>query len=223
MSRSSIGAVVAAVVVLVAPVAHAAPAESPVVRFNAKDQAAARSAVLKAGDLGSGWKGGFEKAKVSSPTACPGLWDPKQADLVITGLAESSFSYRAGATQIASAVQLYETSAMTALDWKRTVVHPAIPRCVAKQAAADEDESFRLVSFKRTPFPKLATYSARFRMVIDYTVDGGKTVRVLSDSVVFGRGRTAATLTVTAPYADRAAAHGAELRLARLMLARLPT
>jgi hypothetical protein len=219
MSRSRTQVVAAVAVVSMLVAVQAALAESPVVRFNAKDQAAARAAVLRARDIGAGWKGGFEKAKVESPDACPGLWEPKQADLVITGLAESMF--QSDAYMVVSSAQLYRTARMLALDWKRTVVHPAAPRCVAKHAAAG-DQTTRLVSFKRVPFPALAQYSARFRLIVDQTVDSGETVRMLMDTVTIGRGRTALALALIAPYSERADAQAAEIRLAKIMLARIP-
>jgi hypothetical protein len=219
MSRSRFHKVVAAAAITTLVLVQAALAESPVARFNAKDQAAARAAVLRARDIGTGWKGGFEKAKIASPDFCPGLWEPKQADLVITGLAESKFA--SDAYVIFSSAQLYKTAGMLALDWKRTVVHPAMPRCLAKHAAAG-DQTTRLVSYKRIPFPALAQYSARFRLVVDQTVDGGGTVRVFMDTVTFGRGRTALALALIAPYAERADAQAAEIRLAKVMLARVP-
>jgi len=39
------------------------------VHLNPADQAAARAAILRRGDLGSGWTGGARKPKRSSPTS----------------------------------------------------------------------------------------------------------------------------------------------------------
>ena len=216
-SSAKVAAAVAVLSTLVA--VQAAFAETPVARFNAKDQATARAAVLKARDLGAGWKGGFEKAAIESPDPCPGLWEPKQADLVITGLAETKLE--SDTYVIFSSAQLYKTAAMLALDWKRTVVHPAAPRCLARHASGG-DGSTRLISYKRISVPALAPYSARFRLIVDSTVTGGEKVRMFMDTVTFGRGRTALALAVIAPYAERADAQAAEIRLAKIMLARVP-
>jgi hypothetical protein len=69
--------------------ALAAVADREQHRFNAADQAAARSAVVVRSDLGStGWTGGAKKPDLSPPKPCPN-WDPKQSDLVLTGAAET--------------------------------------------------------------------------------------------------------------------------------------
>jgi hypothetical protein len=66
--------------------AQVALAEAPVSRFTAADQAAAKAVVLKARDVAAGMRGGLEKnAKAPSATGCPGLWEPRQSDLAITG------------------------------------------------------------------------------------------------------------------------------------------
>jgi len=206
----------AAALLLALVAAQAALAESPVTRFTLADQAAAKAVVLKAADLGTGWKGGLSKPTVDGPPACAG-WNPKQSDLVITGAAESQFT--AQGLMAFSGVQLYKTTRMIALDWQRTVVHPRMPNCLARDFAADAGEGVRVVSMKRLPFAKIAPYAARFRLLLEYTE--GETVRVFFDIVLVGRGRTAISLGFMAPYAGRAEVEVAELRLAKLLLARI--
>jgi hypothetical protein len=75
----------------------------------------------------------------------------------------------------------------------------------------------RVVSIKRMPFPKLATYAARIRVVADYK--GDSAARLLIDGVLVGRGRPLVNVALTAPYAQRAAADAAEARLAKIVLA----
>ena len=210
--RWTLGGVVALALVM----AQVALAESPVMRFNAADQAAAKAVVLKAADLGPGWKGGPQKASVEGPPPCPG-WNPKQADLVITGAAESEFS--APGAMVSSSVQVYKTTRMIAVDWQRTVIAPEVIRCISRDLGADVGDGMRVISMKRMPFPKLATFSARFRVLLETTQ--GQAVRVLIDVVLVGRGRTAVAITLSTPYANRAEADAAEVRLARLMLARI--
>lgn len=196
--------------------AQVAFAESPVTRFTIADQAAAKAVVLKAADLGPGWKGGLSKPSVDGPPACAG-WNPKQTDLVITGAAESQFT--AQGLMVFSGVQLYKTTRMIALDWQRTVVDPRMPKCLAEDFAADAGGRVRVVSMKRLPFAKVAPYAARFRLLLEYTE--GETVRVFIDFVLVGRGRTAISLGFMAPYAGRAEVEAVELRLAKLLLARI--
>jgi hypothetical protein len=212
----------AAVAALALVLAQVALAESPVVRFTAADQAAARTAVLKAADLGAGWKGGLQKnAQALSGDNCPGLWEPKQSDLVITGVAKSDLS--AAGVRISSAVQVYKTTRMARLDWERTVVHPAVVPCMKRQAAAERDPSFHLVSLKSTPFPRIGNQAAfRVRMVADYKPKGvAAPVLMLVDVIAFGRGRTGVSMSFTVPYRDRAAAGAVEVRLARLVVSRI--
>ena len=206
----------AAALVLALVAAQAVFAESPVTRFTAADQAAAKAVVLKAADLGAGWKGGAQKASVEGPPACAG-WNPKQSDLVITGAAESEFS--APGAMVSSSVQVYKTTRMIELDWQRTVMAPEVTKCVSRDVAAGLSDGARVVSMKRMSFPKLATYSARYRLVLEDTK--AESLRVLIDVVLVGRGRTSVAITLSTPYANRGEADAAEVRLARLMLTRI--
>jgi hypothetical protein len=205
-ARAVLAAAGAALVTLVA--VQAAFAEAPRTSFTVADQAAARAAVLRASDLG-------KKSAVEGPTPCPG-WSPRQADLVITGAAESQLS--AQGVFVFSSALVYKSTRMIALDWQRTVVGLPV-RCLAGQFTAGAGDQLKIVSIKRMPFPKLATYSARFRVVADY--QGNATGRVFVDAVLVGRGRTAASIGLVAPYAQRADADAAEVRLAKIVLARI--
>jgi hypothetical protein len=57
--------------------------------------------------------------------------------------------------------------------------------------------------------------------LVDVTASG-KTVRVMIDTVVIGRGRTEIGLVTVAPYAARAPVEAAEARLAVLLAKRAP-
>ena len=200
------------------PVAvQAALAEAPRTSFTPVDQAAARAAVLKTGDLGSGWTGSVKRGTVSGPE-CRG-WTPRQADLVITGAAESEHSSQGLA--VFSSAQVYKSTRMIALDWQRTVVNLPL-RCLGEQFTEGGGEQLKVVSIKRLSFPKLATYSARFRIVADYSGAEG-TARVFMDAILVGRGRTAVSIGLVAPYAQRADADAAEIRLAKIVLSRIKT
>jgi hypothetical protein len=78
----------------------------------------------------------------------------------------------------------------------------------------------RLVSFRRLPFPRLATYATAYRALVD--VGAGRThVRALADLVLVGRGRTELTLMIAAPAGAGATIAAADVRLARTLLARV--
>jgi hypothetical protein len=220
MAASRIARMVAlasAAATLVVAAAQASLAESPKTSFNAADQAAARAAVLKTGDLGAGWTGSVKKGSVEGPTDCPG-WNPRQADLVITGAAESQVSTQGVA--VFSSSWVYKSTRMIALDWQRTVVDMPM-RCLAAQFAAAVGDELKIVSTKWVSFPKLATYSARFRIVAEYRGDAAR--RLFIDGILVGRGRTAVSIGLVAPYADRGDAQAAEIRLAKIVLSRIKT
>ena len=84
----------------------------------------------------AGWKGGLVKnAKAFTGSHCPGLFDPKQSDLVITGVAMAGFT--AAGAHLTSGAQVYQTERMAELDWDRTVLAPAAFACQKKLALAD--------------------------------------------------------------------------------------
>lgn len=220
-SRKVRVAVVTALVAALAPaLVHAASAEKPVVRYNAADQALAKAAVLKKADLGAGWKGGAKKPEIGDPSEdCP-EWNPRQADLTVTGAAESEFEFRAGALTVTSTAYVLETAEMVKLDWQRTVVAPAVVRCLRKVFTEASDEEARFVSAKRTPFPRVGALASRLRAVVNY-VQGETKVPVLVDFVALGKGRTEVALVVAAALRDRRAAEAFELRVARLLVSRI--
>src|SRR5215217_8446522 len=90
--------------------ASSALAAGPIVRHNAKDQAAARVATLKGSDLGTGWTGAVRAVTKPEPLSCPPSFAPRQDDLVVTGEVESSFTKQGVA--IGSDVALFQTAAM---------------------------------------------------------------------------------------------------------------
>jgi len=183
-------------------------------------QAAARAALLRRTDLGatSGWTGGPKKPDLSSTPPCANF-NPKQSDLTLNGAAEAVYRHPAG-LQFDSNVQVLATSHMVALDWQRSVLAPGLIPCLKTGLAKTIGSSARVVSVARIPFPKLATYSAAFRAIIDVT-SGTTTVRVMADVVLVGRGRTEVTLTTTAPLASVATIAPAEVRLARILVSRI--
>jgi hypothetical protein len=189
------------------------------IHLTAAGQAAARAVVLTRADIGpvSGWTGGAKKPDLSSTPPCVSF-HPKQSDLTVNGAAESVFTH--AGLQFDSNVQVLETPHMVLLDWQRTVLAPQILPCLREGLTKTIGSNARVVSVKRIAIPKLATYTNAFRVVIDVQASS-TTVRLLADIVVAGRGRTEVTLTTTAPYAALAGVWPAELRLARLLVARI--
>jgi hypothetical protein len=187
------------------------------IKFNAADQAAARAVVLRRADLGSsGWAGGRVKPDLSAGPSCPN-YHPKVSDLVLTGAARATF--RRGGFEFDSQSGVLKTRRMVALDWRRSVLAPGVVPCLRRTIAKELGPTLKVISFAKLPFPHLSTYAARFRAVISGTAQG-QTVRVVTDVVLFGRGRTEITLTVAGPAAAKSGLSAAEIRLARVLISR---
>jgi hypothetical protein len=188
-------------------------------RFNARDQRTARVAVLTKADLGAAWKGGRKKPDFSPEEGCPN-YQPRLWDIVITGAADSEFTHPAG-LYAASGARVVRTPRMLRLDWKRSFEHPNALSCLRRVVARDiRKDGFRLVSLRVLPFPRVAPYVKRIR-VIQEGRRGGRRFRVLADVIVLGEGRNELTLAVGTLLSRRAGIEEVERRLARTMLARV--
>jgi len=149
--------------------------------------------------------------------SCPG-YRPKQSDLVLTGAAETHFS-RTG-LDVRSVAQVLQAPVMVARDWRRTVVDPRAFCCLRRMLTRGLRANQTLVSFRTLGFPDLARYTAAYRALVAVEA-AGQRLLVAADIVLVGRGRTELTLSLTAPAAARAAIAAAEVRLARVLLARV--
>lgn len=197
----------------------AAVSDKETIHLTDAGQAAARAAVLTRADLGtaSGWTGGAKKPDLSSTPPCPNF-DPKQSDLTLNGVAQTVFTHPG--LQFDSEAQVLQTPQMVKLDWQRSVLTPQLLPCLRTGLAKALGSAAKVVSVQRVAFPKLATYAAAFRVVMDVSASG-TTLRMMSDIVLVGRGRTELTLTTTALLAAKATVWPAEVRLARLLLTRV--
>jgi hypothetical protein len=200
------------------PAEAAAPPNRQQVRFNQADQAAARAALLRRADLGpTGWTGGRVKPDVPTTVDCPG-YEPRQTDLVLTGAAQADFHHTG--IEIRSVAQVLKTRSMVARDWRRSIADPRAMPCMRHLLAKGLKRGQRLVSFRKLAFPRLARYSAAYRMLIEVRAQGQR-VLVFADEVLMRRSRTELTLAVAAPAAVKASISRAEVRLARRLVARV--
>jgi hypothetical protein len=195
--------------------AGVALADKPIIRLNAADQAAARAVVLKASDLGTAWKGGFKTPDLTSAPPCGG-YHPKQSDLVTTGAAETEFQN--SGTDIDSEAQIQQTAAMVKLDWKRTFT-PQLLTCLRAAFKQSFGTKATVVSVDQVAFPRVGALTRAYRALIDVP-SGGTKIRLLTDLVAFGGGRTELTLRVTTAARAGAAVHVLEIQLAHLMVGR---
>jgi hypothetical protein len=215
MRRFLLGAAVAAFVACVsAPAVLAADPSKEKVALTAAGNAQARAEVLRRTDVGQGWTGGAKKPDL---TGLKCSYKPKQSDLVIVGAAETTWQ-RQG-FEVDSEAQVLRTPRMVRLDWQRSVLAPQVLPCLRESFQKQLGSTAKLVSIRRIAFPHLAQYAAAFRMLIDVTAGGGK-VPVESDFVALGRGRNEISLSLFGPSAAKAVLRKAELRLARVLVAR---
>ena len=175
--------------------------------------------VIKRADLGPvpGWTGGRKKATAPSPIPCAS-YNPKQSDLVVTGLSETQWKH--SGLEFESDAQVLATPRMVRLDWRRTVFAPQVLPCMRSQFAKKDSAKEHFVSVRWVAFPRVARYTRAARLLVDVSTAGGK-VRLMVDTVAFGRGRTEVSLTATAPQVAALAVRPAEIRLARLLAGRI--
>lgn len=199
--------------------AGAAAADREQIRLTPAGQAAARAAVLTRADMGTaaGWTGGAKKPSPSSIPPCPGF-RPKQSDLVRIGAAKTEWKHAGLA--FASEAQVLATPAMVRLDWQRTVLAPQVLPCLRTALPKQTPASTRVVSMGWVSVPRLATYTRALRVMLEVHT-ATATVPIMVDTLLVGRGRTEITLTTTAPAAAAPTVQAAELRLARLLVARI--
>jgi hypothetical protein len=186
----------------------------------AAGQSAARAVVLIRSDLGkaTGWSGGFVKPDMAPDPGCPN-YRPKVSDLVITGTAAAQFDH--AGLEFHSESQVLKTAKMVRLDWQRTINTPNFISCASAnlKQSMRKSPSERFISLARVLIPQIATYTEAYRATIDVKT-GGKTVRMASDLVVVGRGRTEISLMTTTALAAIPTVWKAELALAARLLAR---
>jgi hypothetical protein len=206
------------IVALLALIA-AASAQANLIVLNAADNAIARAAVVKQGDLGGkGWTGGSQKPDLSPGSGCTSF-HPKESDLVTTGAAATQFSN--GALTFDSEVQVLRTAAMVRTDWRRSI-KPATITCLKELFRNGAGSRAAVISAARTGFPRVTSMTANYRIVFAVHARGQAVpVRVFVDTLLLGKGRAELNLTTVSPLSAQVPVRAAEIRLARLIAARL--
>jgi hypothetical protein len=201
--------------------AAVAAADTWQIHLTPAGQAAARAVVLKRADLGAatGWTGGATKPNLTSTPPC-GTFHPKQSDLIVNGAAETTW-HQSG-LELDSESTVLKEPAMVRLDWQRTVLAPQVLPCLRVGFAKGLPAGQTLLSVKRMSLPHIATYTWGVRALIRVT-SGSQSVDVFTDLIAMGKGRTELTLTTIAPLALDGNVRPAEVRLARLLAARIRT
>ena len=212
---------IAAVLVLLALAAPAALAgpdpRAEQLRLNAADNALARRATVRLGDLSAGWRSVPAGAESSEVPSCPG-YAPDFSRFVITGESRSAFQNGAGGS-IVSSVEVFRSRGDAVGDF-RLGTQAAVARCLQRLLdrafAGVKGLEARVVSSRRVPAPKVGERAAAYRLVAELGV-GGASLKVYVDVLVVQRGRSIAALFFTGafePLPGRTA-------LARVVAARL--
>jgi hypothetical protein len=189
--------------------------------FNRADQAAARSVVIRAGDLdpaGGSWLGGPIKPNLV-PLKCAD-YHPRQSDLVVTGAAASRYSSTQTGVTFASQATVLRSARMVRLDWKRSAPGSrGLAACLRRSITAQLGSHGRLVSSGWVAVPGLASCAAGFRAVVEIEASG-QSVRALTEQLTVCRGRTEIAVSVFAAASAQASVRAQALRLARALVAR---
>jgi hypothetical protein len=198
-----------------AVVGTAATGKPEKVQFTAADQAAARAATLRRGDLGAGaWQGGSVKPDLSAPPSCPN-YTVDLSPFVLTGAAETRWLN--APFLVDSEAEVLQTARMVRQEWRIQIQAPGAIACLRTQLAKGlAPQGATLVSFSRVPFPRLAPYTAAFRVVAS-----AQGARVVVDVVLLGRSRTEVSLTVLGPAAQQQQIAAAATRYARILAGRI--
>ena len=203
--------------VVAAGAALAATGERERVHLTKADQAAARRAVAVRTDLGSGsWAGGFVKPDLSQSPACADF-HPKQADLVVTGAAETDWQEQG--LHLATVAQVLRTRAMVAADWRRTILAPGALPCLRARLLKEVGTGVTFVSFRRVIFAPVATHAEAFLMLVDVKTNTAK-VRVAIEFVAIAHGRTELTIVSIVQNAVQKVVEQIDAQIARALVAR---
>jgi len=221
------GRLTVAVALLALIVVSAAAAENYQYEIVAADKALATKVVLKRADLGGlkGWAGGAVKPDRSAEGAedrCANGYLPKESDLVVTGDAESKYTYRD--VTIDTQINVFRSAAMVTTDWQRNAGYQGLLACMRTGLADGLPKGERLVSVTRLAFPHVGSKTFAVRVVVDVT-GSGRTVPMTMDFVGFYRGRAEAMLVIsglTPEAAEREIIKAIDLRVAAAVVAKMP-
>lgn len=217
---------IGSVALLALATAAAAAAENYQYRIVARDHATAAAVTLKRSDLPglTGWTGGSvppDRTPETKADSCNGYL-PKQSDLVVTGDAETRYSFQG--TTLVTQVQLLRTPAMVATDWHRSIETPDYVACARQQFKAQLPKTDRFISLTKLPYSTWGTNSVAFRALFDVTASG-RTMRLVFDFIGFYQGRTEVTVIISGPAPaanDLVALKTLDLKIADTVYGKIP-
>ncbi len=180
----------------------------PQERIVRADQARAKAMLLRASDLGPG----FRATPTPSGTDfyCKAL---DESDLTVTGKAQSP-TFIGGVQSFTSVSRVYESRPGSAASWRRGTSQAGISCLRAEFLRLFAAQGGQLESFRRIALPKLAERSAAYRLTV--LVQG---LRAYLDVVALKQGRAQASLLMVSALTPVARAE--QLRLARVVARRM--
>ena len=180
-------------------VAHAADGD-PRRAITKGGQQAAKSVVLKRGDLGAGFVANARSKDKGLPKGarCGGLGEE---DLTVTGDAASpDFRLAQGPVfvTVGSTAQVYRTLADANTSWRRGTSSKTAT-CLADivRLSADPGQKITVVSAKRIPFPAVSPKATAYRLVLSVSAGNGPRVPAYVDAVILQHGRIQTGLVFT--------------------------
>ena len=209
------GVVVLAALLTAGAVVAGNPSQEKIARTPAGN-AQAKAEVVRKTDVAAGWKGGFKKPDLSSSMPCT-TYHPRQSDLVLIGVAETTFSRPP--FEVDSEAQVLRTASMVRRDWQRTILDSRVMPCLRQGFTKALGSHAKLFSFRTVAFPHVAPLTRAFRMMATIATQFGP-VPVEIDFVAMGSGRNELTLTLSGPTVAQSAQRATELRLARVLARR---
>ena len=216
MKSAAVAAAVAVLLVAIGGALAASPSTWKIAR-TAAGNAAAMSETLRKSDLGAGWTGGSKKPDLTSTMPCSN-YRPKQSDLTVVGAARAVWG--SNGLEVDDSATLLRTARMVKLDWKRTVTAPQVLPCVRRGFKKQAGQKLISLAWVRG-FPHLGSMSRAYRVVQELKGSLGDTTRIEFDIVAIGGGRSELSLIVGGPASKARAIRETELRLARIVAARL--
>ena len=168
------------------------------------DMSLARSAIIRAGDLGAGWRPRTTPAEDASPPDCKGT---DYSPFTITGQAQTQFDHAGGS--VLSRVEIYRSHRHALGDFA-VDDRPGSAACEGNALRRDIARSARgvtvkLLSAKRLKRPAVGQRSLAYRFVVG--ISGTRTnVKLYVDLVGFVRDRAIGSVLVVAPAAPLAGA-----------------
>jgi hypothetical protein len=193
-------AVSIAIAALAAPLAASAADGQPRKALTKAGQEAARSVVLKRGDLGAGFTPQARSKDEGLPkdARCGAL---AEDDLTVTGDASSpDFRLARGAVfvTVGSTAQVYRTLREANTSWRRGASSQTTT-CLSDivRLSAGPGQKITVVSAKRVPFPAIAPKATAYRLVLSIGLGGTRRIRTYVYAVILQHGRIQTGLLFT--------------------------